>query len=427
MRSAFDFLRADPKLAFYGLFMALGSSFGQTFFISQFGGEIRHEFGLTDGEFGTIYGMGTLLSAAVIVYTGGIIDRVDLRKWTVCLLPACAIACAVMGSVAGPVSLFIAVFLLRQTGQGLMGHTMGHSLGRYSRVGRGKAIAFGSYGYPIGEAIFPAAAVFLIAVIGWREVWYGLSAAYIVLVLPFALYLLRGHGARYTRYHATLEAEDTPAPPGRPVPSAPIPDLGAPRGPDRQWRRKEVLRDPRFYLVLPGLMAPSFIVTGLLLHGVRIAETKGWSHELWAGSIVAYAMGSIPAGIMLGAFVDRFGAAKGLPFFLPPTLAACLVLAWGEGTWTPPAFMALSGLTAGMTSVLSIALWAETYGTKYLGEIKALITALTVFASAAAPPVLGWMLDLGWSIADINHACAAYAAIGCALCVMCVRRFESRT
>ncbi|HBM12251.1 MAG TPA: MFS transporter, partial [Rhodospirillaceae bacterium] len=97
MRGAIDFLRADPRLAFYGLFMAFGSSFGQTFFISQFGGEIRRDFALSDAAFGTIYGLGTLLSAAVIVYTGGVIDRVDLRRWTLILLPSCAIACALTG------------------------------------------------------------------------------------------------------------------------------------------------------------------------------------------------------------------------------------------------------------------------------------------------------------------------------------------
>lgn len=422
---AFDFLRADPKLALYGLTVAFGSSFGQTFFVSQFGGEIRAEFGLTDGEFGSIYGLGTLLSAAVIVYTGGVIDRVDLRRWTICLLPACAVACAVMGSVTGPAMLFVAVFLLRQCGQGLMSHTMGHSLGRYSRVGRGKAVAFGSYGFPLGEAIFPAVGVALIAVIGWRDVWYSLSGWYLLVMLPLTLFLLRGHDARYARYKADMDAADAAEDvPRRPVPSAPIP---APqeevRRPAKQWRRKEVLRDPRFYLVLPGLMAPSFIVTGLLLHGVRIAETKGWSHELWAASVAAYALGSIPAGLAMGAYVDRRGAAAGLPLFLPPTLIACLVLAWGQGTWAAPAFMMASGITAGMTTVLLVTLWAESYGTKYLGEIKALMTALSVFASAAAPPVLGWMLDWGWSVAQINYACCVYAAVGWSMCAIGAKRY----
>lgn len=426
---AFDFFRADPKLALYGLFMAFGSSYGQTFFISQFGGEIRQEFSLSDGEFGSLYGLGTLLSAVVIVYTGGIVDRVDLRRWTLCLLPVGALACFVMASIAGPISLFLAIFLLRHSGQGLMSHTSGHSLGRYSRIGRGKAVAFGSYGYPLGEALFPFIAVAGIAYLGWRDTWLTLSGVYLLAVLPIALVLLRGHGARYARYRRDLDGpgpqEDLQAP-SKSVPSAPTPPTGQlVQPPQRHWRRGEVLRDRRFYLALPGLMAPSFIVTGLLLHGVQIAVTKGWSTELWAGSIVFYAIGSIPSGLIIGAYIDRTSAARALPFFLPPTIAACLVLAWGDGVWTAPVFMALSGVSAGMTGVILVALWAETYGTRFLGEIKAMTTAVSVFASAAAPPVLGWMFDWGWSVADIAIFCAAYATLGSGLSLLAARRYAA--
>lgn len=426
---AFDFFRADPKLALYGLFMAFGSSYGQTFFISQFGGEIRQEFGLSDGEFGSLYGLGTLLSAAVIVYTGGLVDRVDLRRWTLCLLPVSALACFVMASVAGPISLFIAIFLLRQSGQGLMSHTSGHSLGRYSRIGRGKAVAFGSYGYPLGEALFPFIAVAGIAYLGWRDTWLTLSGVYILAVLPIALLLLSGHDQRYAQYRRDLDEPDHPGDvqaPSKAVPSAPTPPIGQSVGtPKRHWRRNEVLRDPRFYLALPGLLAPSFIVTGLLLHGVKIAVTKGWSTELWAGSIVFYAIGSIPAGLIIGAYIDRNRAAMALPFFLPPSILACLALAWGEGIWTAPVFMAFSGISAGMIGVILVALWAETYGTRYLGEIKAVTTALSVFASAAAPPILGWMFDWGWSVAEINIFCAAYAALGSGLSLLAARRYAT--
>lgn len=407
---ALDFLRADPRLAAFGLFMAFGSSFGQTFFVSQFGGEIRREFDLSDGTFGTLYGLGTLASAALLIYTGSLIDRVDLRRWTLCLIPACALACLAMATVQGPLTLFIAIFLLRQTGQGLMSHTMGHSLGRYSRVGRGKAIAFGGYGFPLGEALFPILGVAAIAALGWRETWYVLAGLYLCAVLPTAWALLSGHEARYAQFRAETESHT-------------YADNGGPTRPARQWRRREVLRDPRFYLALPGLLAPSFIITGLLLHGVRIAELKGWDASLWAESFVFYAVASVPAGILFGAVVDRYGAARGLAFFLPPQILGCLAIGFGEAGWTAPVFMALSGMTAGMTAVLMVALWAEAYGTRYLGEIKALITALSVFASAGAPPLLGIMLDWSWSIRDIALFCAGYAALGAILSIAAMRSY----
>jgi MFS family permease len=410
-KGALDFLKADPRLAAFGLFMAFGSSFGQTFFISQFGGEIRREFDLSDGAFGTIYGLGTLCSAAALIYTGSLIDRIDLRRWTVCLIPACAAACLAMATVQGPVTLFLAVFLLRQTGQGLMSHTMGHSLGRYSRVGRGKAIAFGGYGFPLGEALFPILGVAAIAALGWRETWFLLAGLYLIAVLPLARALLSDHEARYAQYRADTDAEERGDATNRPRAR-------------RQWRRREVLRDPRFYLALPGLLAPSFIITGLLLHGVRIAETKGWGTSLWAESFVFYAIASVPAGILFGALVDRYGAARGLGFFLPPQILGCLAIGFGEAGWTAPLFMALSGMTAGMTAVLMVALWAEAYGTRYLGEIKALITALAVFASAAAPPLMGAMLDLDWSVRDIALFSAAYAALGAGLSVLAMRAYS---
>lgn len=418
MKTALDFLRADPWLALYGLFMAFGSSFGQTFFIAQFGGEIRADFGLSDAQFGTVYGLATLLSAAVIVYTGGVIDRVDLRRWTLCLLPTCALACALMGLAEGVAALFAAIFLLRQTGQGLMSHTMGHSLGRYSRVGRGKAVAFGSYGFPIGEALFPLLGVGLIAWIGWRETWFGLSAAYLLISLPVALMLLRGHDQRYADYRIGQDADDAAAL----LPENP----GAAPRPVRSWRRREVLRDLRFYLVVPGMITPSFLITGLFLHGVRISELKGWSPELWAGSIIFYAVGGIPTSLIFGAYIDRVGTAKGLPFFLPTLILACLVLGWGEGVWTAPAFMLISGLGSGILAVLAVALWAEHYGTRYLGEIKAMMTALSIFASAAGPPVLGFMLDWNWSIAEICIASALFTTGAWGLSLIAARRYAAR-
>ena len=51
---SFTFLRANANLIGFGFALCFVSSVGQTYFISLFGGEIRGEFGLSHGEFGTV-------------------------------------------------------------------------------------------------------------------------------------------------------------------------------------------------------------------------------------------------------------------------------------------------------------------------------------------------------------------------------------
>ena len=51
----FTFLRSNARLAAFGFAFCLLSSAGQTYFISLFGGELRAEFGLSHGGFGTVY------------------------------------------------------------------------------------------------------------------------------------------------------------------------------------------------------------------------------------------------------------------------------------------------------------------------------------------------------------------------------------
>jgi MFS family permease len=127
----------------------------------------------------------------------------------------------------------------------------------------------------------------------------------------------------------------------------------------------------------------------------------------------------------MGAFIDRNGAAKGLLLFLPPLIAACLILALGDGAWTPPVFMLCCGITSGMTAVLLVALWVEAYGRRFLGEIKAMMTAMAVFASAAAPPALGWMLNADWSVAQLCLFCGTLATLGWSLSLPAARRYAT--
>lgn len=415
--AAKGFLRADPRLLVFGIVTSFASSFGQTYFIALSGGEIRAAFDLTHGSYGAVYSAATLASAAALVWTGKLIDRIDLRLWTAAIVFGLAAACALMSVVESVALLVVTIFMLRHFGQGLLSHTSATSLARYFAQGRGRAVGLAGMGYPLGEALFPAAAVALMVWAGWREMWLVCAGVMLLGFLPTQLGLLTGHGARQARFQERVEAEaaaEAQAARDRPT---------GVRGPN--WTRPEVLRDPRFYLVLPAILAPSFIITGIFFHQVHIVEVKGWSLGLYSAAFIAYAAATAPAGILYGAVIDRIGAARALPYFLPFMVIACLVLALSDHWLAMWVFMIFGGANAGMTQTMGSALWAEVYGVRHLGAIKALTTALMVFSTAASPVILGALIDAGVAVQTLLFLCAGYAALGVGLSILGRSRYGS--
>ena len=66
------------------------------------------------------------------------------------------------------------------------------------------------------------------------------------------------------------------------------------------------------------------------------------------------------------------------------------------------------GISNGLANVLGSSTWAEIYGVKYIGSIKALTTALMVFSTAFGTAIFGYFIDLGLSIETISLISAIY-------------------
>ena len=376
-----------------------------------FSGEIRTAFAIGNGEFGAIFFAGTLASAALLSWSGHWIDRLDLRRWTTIVIVLSALACVVMALAQSVWMLVLAIFLLRHMGQGLMTHTAVTSQGRYYEAARGRAVATVALGAPMARAALPLATVVTAAAIGWRQSWIVLAAVLAFVVLPLCLRLLRDHDRRHHRYLSGADGASRPDG----GPAAPGPG---------HWTRKAVLRDPRFYVLLPIVLAPSFIGTGIIFHQVVLIEAKGWTLENWAAAFIAHAAASVVSGVTLGATIDRVGAPRALPWLLPLLAAACLLLSlWGDplAAW---GFMILAGLSSGMTMVFFDAFWPYAYGTRNLGSIRAQAFTFMVLASALAPAIMGTALDRGVSFEAITLVCALYCAFASMIAVFAARLYR---
>lgn len=408
---ALHFMRADPRLLAYGLLMTFCSGFGQTYFISLFSGEIRETFAISNGEFGAIYSAGTLASAALLSWSGHWIDRIDLRRWTAIVIVLSAVACLAMASAQAIWMLVVGIFFLRHMGQGLMYHTAITSQGRYYEIARGRAVATAGLGETLAEASFPLIVVAAVAAIGWRQSWIVFGAGLALVVLPGCLWLLRGHGLRHGRYLDGAGGEA--ATNGGESGSMPV-----------HWTRKAVLRDPRFYSLLPVVLAPAFIGTGIAFHQVFLVESKGWILGDWAATYLGFASASVVSGLALGALADRIGARFTLPPLLPPLALACLVLAVSNDPLAGWGYMLLAGVSTGAANTFFGVFLPEFYGTRHLGSIRALAFALTVFSSAVSPVAMGAALDRGTSIETIVLGCAVYCIFASVLAIFVMRLYR---
>lgn len=380
------FLRRNARWLAGGFVVFFFSSFGQTFLISLSAGDIRREYGLSHGGFGSLYMAATLASALTLPRIGHLVDRHGARRLCLVVLPLMACAAGLMAASHHIVLLFAALYLLRLLGQGMMSHIAFTFMARWFAAQRGRAISLATLGLNCGEALLPLLFVALAAAFGWRQAWWLAAAALLLLALPLLASLW-----------AKERAPQSSDPPPR---HAPVAD----------WTRAQVLRDPFFYLVMLAMMPPAFIGNTIFFHQVYLVELRQWSLGLFASSFTLYALMTIVFTLVSGQLIDRSSCLRFLPFYLLPLGCGLLLLGSVPASWAVFAFMALYGISNGFSLSLFGSLWPEIYGLKHLGAIRAVILSMLVFASATGPGLAGLLIDAG----------VDYLMLVCGLGIYCV-------
>ena len=403
-------LLTNPRLLGFGFMMVFCSSVGQTFFIGVFGPQIQLEFDLSHTAWSTIYMIGTLISAITMLWSGPLVDRFKLRNFSLVVCVFMIAACLFMPTVRGPVSLCFGIFLLRQSGQALASHTGITSMARYFAKGRGSALALASLGQSVAEATLPVVAVAAIAVYGWR--WtYGSTAIILgAISIPIVFWLLQGHEKTHATHLRELEAVTNQTSTGV-----------------LDWTRSQVLRDVRFYLLLPGTLATSMVITAFFFHHLNIAEYKGWDASWITGNYVLYAATSMVAMLSAGSLIDRFSARQVSKYKLVPLALAALTIGMFDHYLFVLPYMVFLGLNVGYAHTSSSALWAELYGVKNIGSVKSLMMAISVLASAIGPVIIGLLLDNGFTMDAACLMIAVYTIIGNILIVVALNIQPSQT
>ena len=378
------FIQVEWRFLLFGMIMAFWSSLGQTFFISLFADDIRAALSLTHGDFGTYYAIATTASAISLLWLGKLADTVRLEKLALLILVSLCSGAIFFSQINSIIMLVFGLYFLRMFGQGMMTHVYSTAMARRYVVARGRAISIAQLGHTISESVGPAGVVALHALFDWRTIWIILPTTALILVMPFLRYL--------TRRTALQDGEGVDTVPT----NNQVKDDASQITALDHWRRRDVLVDPRFWLAILWLVAvPSFVLTGLLFHQLFLAEAKGVALGHWTASYVLYAVFAVIGSLTIGQLIDRFSARRVAPHSLLPNALACAALLFGSIDIGVPLFFIFFGLAIGMPHTANAALIAEIYGTRFMGEIKALFMLVVVFASALSPMIMGVMIDAG--------------------------------
>ena len=368
------------KIIVFGFIFSFFSSFGQSFFLGLFNSSIRDTLSITQGQFGSIYASATLLSSFLLIWVGKKIDDINIFKFAFFVTILLSFSCFFFSKISSVIFLFLAIFLMRFSGQGMMSHTATTTISRYFTKSRGKALSTCWFGLSTAEFILPVLIVYLLTITTWQNLWISISIL-VIIFLPFISFILVKNLDFDSREDIDEEVSDKK-------------DI-------KNWTRVEVLKDYRFYIICLNMLAMPWIATGVFVYQSFITESKEWGEYVIAQSFMVYSILSVITLLVSGFLIDKFTSRRLLVFMNIPLMIASLVLVFSDISISAFIFLGLIGISNGFANVLGSSTWAEIYGVKHIGSIKALTTALMVFSTAFGTALFGFLIDAGYSIETI--------------------------
>ena len=358
------------------------------FFLGLFNSSIRDALSITQGQFGSIYASATLLSSFLFIWVGKKIDDINIFKFAFIVTLILSFSCYFFSKISSISFLFIAIFFMRFSGQGLMSHTATTTISRYFTKSRGKALSTSWFGLSTAEFILPVLIVYMLTITSWQNIWIYISILVLIFLPITSFFLIRKLDFNSREETNQKELRDI-----------------------KQWKRIEVLKDYRFYIICLNMLAMPWIATGVFVFQSFITESKQWGVFTIAQSFMVYSTLSVLTLIISGFLIDKFTSRKLLIFMNLPLLLSVLVLIFLDSLYSAYIFLGLIGISNGLANVLGSSTWAEIYGVRFIGSIKALTTSLMVFSTAFGTALFGFLIDIGFHIEQIAMVSFIYISI----------------
>ena len=395
----------NKKVVVFGFIFTFFSSFGQSFFLGLFNAPIRTELEISHGQFGNVYATATIFSSLLLIWVGKKIDEYRILYYSFFVIFLLFLSSLFFSFIDNIYLLALGIFLLRFSGQGLMSHTATTTISRFFNKTRGRALSTIWFGLSSAEFILPVFVTYLFLIYSWRTVWHGI-AIIIIILLPFIIINTIRTIKLDSREHDQSSTKILKI---------------------KNWRRRDVIKDYRFYIVSLNMLAMPWIATGVFVYQSFISDSKMWNVYTIPKGFMVYSIASIVTLFFSGFLVDRFTSRKLIPLMNIPLLIAMFILFNYQNELSAFIFLGLIGVSNGLANVLGSSTWAEIYGVKFIGSIKALTAAFMVFSTAFGTAVFGFMIDNGFTIENIAFMSGIYIVISLSLLLIIRKNLEPTT
>ena len=256
---------------------------------------------------------------------------------------------------------------------------------------RGRMLGLADSGNPIGQAVFAPLAGVLTTALGWR--W-----AYRIFGVIFAILVAVPNGLLQRR-----PSETAPVPPAAAAMSQAQPgSLTAEAHPGRSARAPtptlgNTVRDAAMWLLVLTRVFGSTGTQMIRVHLVTFFVLAGYSIQTAANTLGAVGLVSVFARPLIGLATDRWGRESVYTMGMSVAAGAVLLVLWlgdGQSFWPLAIYVALAGITDGISGLIIGAKAADIFPSESLGAVMGFVEMGRGAAIFLGPIIAGLMFDL---------------------------------
>ena len=362
---------------------------GQTFSISAFIDAYIEEFGFSRTLISSIYSVATLMSGALMILMGKMVDKFGVR-WMLIVSGSMLALTALFNSFVFTIPMLaIGFFFSRYFGQGALTLIPATLVPQWFKVRRGLAMSMLRLGVFIASVSVPLLNVYMISTYGWQSTWRLWSILLVVLFLPVMWFLVIN-----TPEEIGLKPDNIELKPDEMEEEALEVEANS-------WHVKEAVKTNSFWLLGLIAMIGPLVSTGLIFHFYSILGERGLAPTEAAIALGLMGVPGFVFALVSGYFIDRVGGRRILSIGLFIMAAGMTTLAFAGHVSTAVVAILLYGSGQSIYFVSVGVMWPNFFGRRYLGSIQGLATFFSVVGSALGPFPFGLSYDLVGSYSPI--------------------------